>query len=73
MTELIIPSKIPWDQIQGKDLEELLYWLLDEMGAKDLEWRIGGYKRVPPIRSRLGSLLLYAKPGRRNNSSEMVD
>jgi hypothetical protein len=42
MTELIIPSKIPWDQIQGKDLEELLYWLLDEMGAKDLEWRIGG-------------------------------
>jgi len=42
MTELIIPSKIPWDRIQGKDLEELLYWLLDEMGAKDLEWRIGG-------------------------------
>jgi len=42
MNELIIPSKIPWDRIQGKDLEELLYWLLDEMGAKDLEWRIGG-------------------------------
>lgn len=23
-------------------LEELLYWLFDSMGAKDLEWRIGG-------------------------------
>lgn len=42
MSEIVIPSRIPWDKIQGKDLEELLYWLLDEMGAKDLEWRIGG-------------------------------
>ena len=42
MTELIIPSKIPWDDIKGKDLEELLYWLFTSMGAKDLEWRIGG-------------------------------
>jgi hypothetical protein len=42
MNELVLPSKIPWKQIQGKDLEELLYWLLDDMGAKDLEWRIGG-------------------------------
>ncbi len=39
---LIIPSEIPWEEIKGKALEELLYWLLDSMGAKDLEWRIGG-------------------------------
>jgi hypothetical protein len=42
MSDLVIPSRIPWQQIKGKDLEEILYWLLDEMGAKDLEWRIGG-------------------------------
>ncbi len=42
MSDLVIPSKIPWEEIKGKDLEEILYWLLDEMGAKDLQWRIGG-------------------------------
>ena len=40
--ELILPSEIPWKDIKGADLEELLYWLFDSMGAKDLEWRIGG-------------------------------
>ena len=39
---LILPSKIPWDAIKGIELEELLYWLFNSMGAKDLEWRIGG-------------------------------
>ena len=39
---LIIPSEIPWEDIKGKDLEELLYWLFNSMGAKELEWRIGG-------------------------------
>lgn len=39
---IIIPSQIPWESIKGKELEELLYWLLDSMGAKNLEWRIGG-------------------------------
>lgn len=44
MTEngLIIPSQIPWEDIKDTSLEELMYWLLDTMGAKDLEWRIGG-------------------------------
>lgn len=41
-SNLILPSEIPWDEIKGADLEELLYWLFDSMGAKDLEWRIGG-------------------------------
>nr|MBV6631387.1 restriction endonuclease [Oceanococcus sp. HetDA_MAG_MS8] len=41
-SELILPSEIPWSEIKGKDLEELLYWLFDSMGAKNLEWRIGG-------------------------------
>lgn len=40
--ELILPSEIPWEGLRGKDLEECVYWLLDAMGAKDLEWRIGG-------------------------------
>jgi hypothetical protein len=41
-SNLILPSEIPWDEIKGSSLEELLYWLFDSMGAKDLEWRIGG-------------------------------
>jgi hypothetical protein len=40
--KLVLPSQIPWNEIKGKDLEELLYWLFDSMGAKELEWRIGG-------------------------------
>ncbi len=28
--------------MKGRDLEECVYWLLDAMGAKDLEWRTGG-------------------------------
>ncbi len=39
---LFIPTEIPWQDLKGKDLEELLYWLFDAMGAKELEWRIGG-------------------------------
>ncbi|MDZ4298797.1 MAG: restriction endonuclease [Moraxellaceae bacterium] len=39
---LILPSEIPWADIKGSSLEELLYWLFDSMGAKELEWRIGG-------------------------------
>lgn len=39
---LFIPTEIPWQGVKGKDLEELLYWLFDSMGAKELEWRIGG-------------------------------
>lgn len=39
---LFIPTEIPWQDLKGKDLEELLYWLFDSMGAKELEWRIGG-------------------------------
>jgi hypothetical protein len=37
LNELVIPSNIPWDNLKAKDLEECLYWLLDEMGAEDLE------------------------------------
>lgn len=40
--DLIVPSDIPWDDLRGKDLEECVYWLLDALGAKDLEWRVGG-------------------------------
>jgi hypothetical protein len=41
MDKLVIPSNIPWSEVKGDKLEELLYWLLDDMGAKDLQWRKG--------------------------------
>lgn len=40
--EWVLPALIPFKELKGKDLEECLYWLLDAMGAKDLEWRTGG-------------------------------
>lgn len=41
-SQFVIPSEIPFDTLRDRDLEECVYWLLDAMGAKDLEWRIGG-------------------------------
>ncbi len=38
----VLPSDIPFSDLKRKDLEECVYWLLDAMGAKDLEWRTGG-------------------------------
>lgn len=38
---LVIPSEIPWEEFSGSALEELLFWLCDEMGASDLQWRAG--------------------------------
>lgn len=40
--EWVLPASIPFMDLKGKDLEECVYWLLDAMGAKDLEWRVGG-------------------------------
>ncbi len=40
--EWILPASIPFAELKGRDLEECIYWLLDAMGAKDLEWRTGG-------------------------------
>ncbi|MDK2757605.1 MAG: restriction endonuclease [Blastomonas fulva] len=38
----VLPSAIPFEHLKGHDLEECVYWLMDSLGAKDLEWRIGG-------------------------------
>ncbi len=38
----ILPASIPFAGLKGRDLEECVYWLLNSMGAKDLEWRTGG-------------------------------
>lgn len=38
----VLPSKVPWSALKGKELEECTYWLLDAMGARDLQWRVGG-------------------------------
>lgn len=42
MKEFVLPSQIPWERLRGKDLDECAYWLLDSMGARDLNWRAGG-------------------------------
>lgn len=49
---LIIPSEIPWDELRGADLEECVYWLIDAMGGKDLEWRLGGKGQGAPDQGR---------------------
>jgi hypothetical protein len=38
----VVPASIPFDELKAKDLEECVYWLLDAMGAQDIEWRVGG-------------------------------
>lgn len=38
----VLPTKIPWGALKAKELEECIYWLLDCMGARDLQWRVGG-------------------------------
>ena len=40
--ELVLPSSIDWDSIKGRSLEECVYWLLESLGAKDIDWRVGG-------------------------------
>lgn len=41
-SEWVLPAAIPFETMKGADLEQCVYWLLDAMGAKDLEWRSGG-------------------------------
>ncbi|WP_406239895.1 restriction endonuclease (plasmid) [Acetobacter orientalis] len=38
----ILPTGIPFADLKGKDLEECVYWLVEAMGGRDLEWRTGG-------------------------------
>ena len=40
--EWVLPAEIPFGDLKARDLEECVYWLLDAMGARDLEWRTGG-------------------------------
>lgn len=40
--EWVLPAAIPFETLKARDLEECAYWLLDAMGAQDLEWRVGG-------------------------------
>lgn len=38
----VVPSNIPWESVKGKPLEECTYWLLEAIGAKNIDWRVGG-------------------------------
>ncbi len=40
--DLVLPASIPFAGLKSRDLEEVVYWLFDSMGARDLEWRTGG-------------------------------
>lgn len=40
--EWVLPAGIPFAELKARDLEECVYWLMDAMGARDLEWRTGG-------------------------------
>jgi hypothetical protein len=50
--DLVVPSNIPWQDLKGEVLEEFVYWLLDDLGAKDLEWRRGGAQATSADGSR---------------------
>lgn len=43
--EWVLPSEIPFATLKDADLEACVYWLLDAMGAQDLEWRQGSAGR----------------------------
>lgn len=38
----VLPTEIPFGELKGRALEECLFWLLDGIGGRDLEWRLGG-------------------------------
>ncbi|WP_198040580.1 restriction endonuclease [Rhodococcus sp. 2G] len=42
-------TSVLWDSIVGAQLEELLFGLLDAMGAKELAWRAGSHSGVTAI------------------------
>ncbi|MDR3403938.1 MAG: restriction endonuclease [Chthoniobacter sp.] len=39
---LVLPTEIPWESIKGHALEECVFWLLEALGAKQIDWRVGG-------------------------------
>jgi hypothetical protein len=49
---LVIPSEIPWPELRGEALEELVYWLCDSIGAVDLFWRAGSASGTSRDRGR---------------------
>ena len=57
--DLILPAQIPWEKLKGKDLEECLYWLIDSLGGKDLEWRLGGEGGGAPDQGRDLEAIFY--------------
>jgi hypothetical protein len=50
--DFVIPSEISWEHYIGQPLEELLYWLCDALGAKELQWRAGSVSGTSRDRGR---------------------
>jgi hypothetical protein len=40
-SDFVIPTAIPFESLRSRELEECVYWLLDAMGAVEVEWRLG--------------------------------
>lgn len=57
---IALPSDIPWSTLKDEELEELVYWLLDSMGAKDLSWRVGGRTANAPDGGRDIEATMYS-------------
>jgi hypothetical protein len=49
---LVLPSEIPWGELRGEALEEMVYWLCDAIGAVDLVWRAGSISGTSRDRGR---------------------
>lgn len=41
-SDLVVPSNVDWKSLKGHSLEECTYWILEAIGAKEIDWRVGG-------------------------------
>jgi hypothetical protein len=60
--EWVLPAGIPFSDLKGRDLEECVYWLVDALGARNLEWRIGEQAAAPPMGAETWKLPFSFRP-----------
>ena len=57
-----VSTTVSWHGVVGARLEELLYGLLNEMGAQDLIWRAGSNKGVTSADSGRDIEAVFSQP-----------
>ena len=67
-TRLLVSTAIPWRTIKGRELEECLYWLIDDLGGQDLQWRTGTTGKSSPDQGRDIEASFYTS----NPASELI-